>query len=275
MNTLASLILLLLVGHIGAQTYTPATINNLNSPGSPPFTGGTAGLSYLAQGAYITNAATSSYNVLQYDGNYCVYTGSYPGSSNSVAIWCDNNFGTGICSNNAYGKPLNYVILQSDGNLVKYCGSNPSHKGAFLWGTGIIPEYYTIEGYALLAGGNTSISNSNGGLMVQKWCLYQGSPVNVWGQCGACGSGLTSCSSWGGGTYGGCTNTDTDVLNCGSCGNACGEGDSNDGTMCCGGTCYNADGSYNDPRYCGNCSQICEIAYICTIYEGRYQCILT
>lgn len=271
MNTLtSSLVLLLLVGYISAQTYSQPSVHWFNSQGSHSYVGST-GSYYMQQGSYMVNSATSSYLVMQWDGNLCIYTGSYPGSSNSVYVWCDGNLGTGICSNNAYGSPQNYVTLQTDGNFCKYCGQNPSHKGAFLWCTGIIPEYFTITGYVMLPGGNTSISDSSGGLMIDELCYY--SYIQGYSTCGLCGSGLISCSSWGHGTFGDCINDNNDPLNCGSCGHACGAGDGGHGAICCNGDCYNVDGADNDPAYCGVCTTICDIDSYCDLVDGGWMCV--
>lgn len=56
-----------------------------------------------------------------------------------------------------------------------------------------------------------------------------------------CSSGQSCCS-------GTCTNTQTDVNNCGSCGNACASGES-----CCSGTCTTLDTTSN----CGSCGNAC------------------
>lgn len=98
-------------------------------------------------------------------------------------------------------------------------------------------------------------------------------PVGTGGGAGAgaCGSGLFSCN-------GVCKNVMTDSSNCGTCGLACGAGQtcsagacvcgSGSGTTACGLLCKNLT---NDALNCGACSKACQQGQSCQ--SGQCQCV--
>ena len=83
-------------------------------------------------------------------------------------------------------------------------------------------------------------------------------------ECAGCAEdcaadGRTCCSAT-------CVDTETDELNCGGCGVACG-----DGQVCCGGTCVGSD-----PDHCGDACATCDGAELCCdgacVAQGPERC---
>jgi hypothetical protein len=81
-----------------------------------------------------------------------------------------------------------------------------------------------------------------------------------------CGAGLTYCPPYSFVWPGGCTGTQADDLNCGTCGNGCGDGeDCVAGDCLCVETICNLDGvdhctDLTIPAFCGDCATRCNFA---------------
>jgi hypothetical protein len=82
------------------------------------------------------------------------------------------------------------------------------------------------------------------------------------GQCHlACAPGYTNCSTSGGFN---CVNLQTDLNNCGECGDICGEFNPNAPWSCCSGGCTVLTGPWGiDNLNCGSCGNVCEFPATC------------
>jgi len=265
---------------VHGQTYTLVSAGFLTASGSPAY-GGVTGPTYLAQGEWIngkTILGYTSYMVLQWNGQLCIYTGTSPGSSDSAQYWCATSTATGYgCSNNTSGYPQTFAVAQTDYNFCQYCGSSPSSQGNYMWCNGIAGEQLTVSGYMVLPAGNTSAYWGEAQCGYLQYCYYASLTPN-WQPCGRCASGYSLCS-W---APGGCKNLQTDVNNCGSCGFVCpttwyvyydGSYGNPSPSICCGGTCYAQQGyGYNaadesqyscydscTKAYCGSCGYSCDL----------------
>jgi len=93
--------------------------------------------------------------------------------------------------------------------------------------------------------------------------------------CSPCASGLTSCN-------GACTNTQSDLNNCGACGNACPASPANGTEACSGGACgVTCNGASNqcggqcvflqtDNNNCGSCYHVCPSGQSCNNATCNY-----
>ncbi len=85
------------------------------------------------------------------------------------------------------------------------------------------------------------------------------------------GDATTTCSSGGTSCSGACVDTQSDVSNCGTCGNACSSGESCNAGECgvsctnggsiCGASCTDLD---VDPANCGGCGTSCAAGQVCS-----------